>query len=369
MMIHKILLSFLLLLIAVPIPSFASSFQKVLRGGGNCLSQCLSKLKCGGASLDCANCIAPLDPICLIEIKHTSCERAFMLSSDIDDTMIGDRDALATFNKIWLEECVGRGCKLVYNTGRSLEDYLAVRKGWDLLVPDVLIGGCGSQVYTFDAKGYPVLDRNWMEKLKVGWSNKAAVIHAVERSERLSHKYGKITQKKESTGNDFMYSCKIIAGRDSGFSVEQTKKDFEEVMEEAGFHITVSVASVAYSTESTVTGIREGESYIFVDVLPAAAGKGAAQVYVRELLGFTEGEVVVAGDSGNDVSMFTVGCERGIMVGNARAELVAVKQPHHVHTQGRYAAGVVEGLENYGLLAKRHLVPHPPPYTAIGTGS
>lgn len=66
-----------------------------------------------------------------------------MLSSDLDDTLTGNRDALARFNQVWITQLVPFGCKLVYNTGRSLEDYLAASRDWDLLKPDAFIGGCG----------------------------------------------------------------------------------------------------------------------------------------------------------------------------------------------------------------------------------
>lgn len=41
----------------------------------------------------------------------------FLLCTDLDDTLVGDKDALANFNAIW-EELKPQGCKLVYNTGR-----------------------------------------------------------------------------------------------------------------------------------------------------------------------------------------------------------------------------------------------------------
>ena len=59
-------------------------------------------------------------------------------------------------------------------------------------------------------------------------------------------------------------------------------------------------------------------------MIPYLAGKGRALQFALERLGFDEGlkrSVLVAGDSGNDVSMFECG-HRGIVVRNATAELV-----------------------------------------------
>ena len=90
-----------------------------------------------------------------------------------------------------------------------------------------------------------------------------------------------------------------------------------------------------------------------LDILPAASGKGKAIRFLVEYKGLYPGRVVVAGDTGNDATMFRE-FEKGIVVANAQPELVAVaetlgsgrvylaRQPH--------AAGVEEGLEYYGAL-------------------
>jgi hydroxymethylpyrimidine pyrophosphatase-like HAD family hydrolase len=75
-----------------------------------------------------------------------------------------------------------------------------------------------------------------------------------------------------------------------------------------------------------------------VQVLPIRAGKGAALQFIRECVFPTPKErCLVAGDSGNDASMFLYdGGFRGVMVGNAKAELLAVQNPAiHVVTTAR----------------------------------
>ncbi len=44
-----------------------------------------------------------------------------LLVSDLDDTMIGDDSGSAAFKRFWEREAVPRGSRLVYNTGRALE--------------------------------------------------------------------------------------------------------------------------------------------------------------------------------------------------------------------------------------------------------
>ena len=59
---------------------------------------------------------------------------------------------------------------------------------------------------------------------------------------------------------------------------------------------------------------------------------------------------IVAGDSGNDVSMFEGEVVRGVMVANAKSELLAVRRDSHFVATANFAAGLVQGLHHYGVL-------------------
>ncbi|WP_172294213.1 HAD-IIB family hydrolase [Pseudoruegeria sp. HB172150] len=86
------------------------------------------------------------------------------------------------------------------------------------------------------------------------------------------------------------------------------------------------------------------------DVIPPNAGKGAAALHLAEVLGVAEENLLVAGDSGNDLAMFGVS-KAGIAVGNARAELVeALPAGSFYHAKAPHAGGVLEGLRHYGVL-------------------
>ncbi|MDF0603069.1 HAD-IIB family hydrolase [Psychromarinibacter sp. C21-152] len=86
------------------------------------------------------------------------------------------------------------------------------------------------------------------------------------------------------------------------------------------------------------------------DVIPPAAGKGAATLHLAEHLGLTPQNVVVSGDSGNDLAMFRV-APSGIAVGNARPELIrALPEGTFYHARAGHAGGVLEGLRYYGVL-------------------
>ncbi|MGD0566730.1 MAG: HAD-IIB family hydrolase, partial [Candidatus Goldiibacteriota bacterium] len=86
---------------------------------------------------------------------------------------------------------------------------------------------------------------------------------------------------------------------------------------------------------------------IYLDILPENCDKGKAARYTAEKFGITEDDVVVAGDSGNDVDMFS-SFTKGIIVGNAREEMTAVlKDSGHYRAKAHYASGVLEGLIHY----------------------
>mmetsp|Transcript_55600 Transcript_55600/g.130247 ORF Transcript_55600/g.130247 Transcript_55600/m.130247 type:complete len:351 (+) Transcript_55600:56-1108(+) len=277
----------------------------------------------------------------------------FLLCTDLDDTLVGDKDALANFNAIW-EELKPQGCKLVYNTGRSLVDYEELRKSWDLLEPDLFIGGCGSQMYQFK-DGQPVPVAEWMERLKDGWK-KELVVSLLHDSPRLAERYGKFSEKRESQGNDYMFSVRLPH---KDIPLDQVKEDFMKVLvkggREKGLAVQICAASVAYTAGSTVTNSAGSADprCVFLDVLPVAAGKGKANVFARSsILSVPAARCIVAGDSGNDVSMFKSGeGERGIVVGNAKPELVdVIEKEKHVYASARNAAGIIEGLRHFGVL-------------------
>lgn len=89
-----------------------------------------------------------------------------------------------------------------------------------------------------------------------------------------------------------------------------------------------------------------------MDILPPGGGKDHATLFLAEYLGVDpQTRLVVAGDSANDLAMFDV-ASRCVAVGNARAELIdAMPAATSYHARASHAAGVLEGLEHYGVWA------------------
>ena len=86
-----------------------------------------------------------------------------------------------------------------------------------------------------------------------------------------------------------------------------------------------------------------------LDIIPAGAGKGEAADYLRRRLGLEVDRVVVAGDSANDRDLFKTSF-KGIVVANADRVMQALSGSHIYHTRASYAAGVLEGLQHWGVV-------------------
>ncbi|NUK09272.1 trehalose-6-phosphate synthase [Streptomyces lunaelactis] len=109
----------------------------------------------------------------------------------------------------------------------------------------------------------------------------------------------------------------------------------------------------------------------YFDVLPARASKGRALRLLGRRLGWPRQAMLVAGDSLNDLSLFSQGTH-AVVVANAEPALAAgvppSKQVHHSALDG--AAAVLEGMERLGWLVRRSVVVgyHRPPVRWLDGG-
>ncbi|GHI07556.1 trehalose-6-phosphate synthase [Streptomyces cellostaticus] len=95
----------------------------------------------------------------------------------------------------------------------------------------------------------------------------------------------------------------------------------------------------------------------YFDVLPARASKGRALRLLGDRLGWPRQAMLVAGDSLNDLSLFSQGTN-GVVVANAEPSLAAgvpaIDRVHHSALDG--AAAVLEGMKRLGWLDRRSVV-------------
>lgn len=238
-------------------------------------------------------------------------KKKWLFVSDVDDTLLGDDEALGRLSAE-LEKAADR-VTIVYNSSRpceSLRNSLSAVP--NLLTPDYLIGGMGTQIELGETK-----DRlqSYERYLEAGW-DREKVAGLVEGLDAKPH--------PEKYQTPFKVSFDFPG--EGAFRVVQERLDVSGLEAKAIF-----------------------SAGKFLDLIAAKAGKGEAIRFLRSELEVSPEHVIVAGDSGNDVEMF-VAPYRGIVVGNADADLKRLKGDHIYHAERPYAGGLLEGLRYWGVL-------------------
>ncbi len=247
----------------------------------------------------------------------------WVFASDIDNTLTGDRDALddlrAELHRKWGEQELF----VILSTGRRLEQVISGLEEEGLPEPDAVVSQVGTEIYLPPLRpDKPPLD-SWKERLQADYSR--------EEARSFLEGLSGVEMQPDIFNTPLKVSCWL-----KGERPEETVRTLRS---------RCSAVSDRYQVVWS-----SGQD---LDILPAAAGKGKAIRFLLEERGIDTHSVVVAGDSGNDSSMFQA-FDRGIMVGNAKPELLALKRKFPENrwyaAEDSYAAGVKEGLEHFGLL-------------------
>jgi sucrose-phosphate synthase len=255
-------------------------------------------------------------------IKKTTVPRAQMtladrlLVCDIDNTLIGDREALAEL-LAWLEAHRSR-VAFGIATGRVLEHALEVLDEWNVPRPNVLVTAVGSEIHY--GRPDPIADRNWSRTIDYRWDPEGLRMC-------LSEVPG-IRLQPARDQRDFKLSYFVDRHDWPG------PREVRRLLKENGLR-----ASLIYSHQE------------FLDLLPMRASKGQAVQYLARRWGFSMDEVLVAGDSGNDADMLRSGA-LGVVVNNHSSELKHLRGRDRIcFTEASHARGIVEGIERHRFLA------------------
>ncbi|MBE8970499.1 sucrose-phosphate phosphatase [Nostocales cyanobacterium LEGE 12452] len=266
--------------------------------------------------------------------------KQLLLVSDLDYTLVGDDQAMARLNQRLEQHRQQYKTKIVYSTGRSLFLYKKLTDEKALLEPDVLICAVGTEIYYSSSN---TLDSKWSNHLSEGWNRDLIV--------EISKAFAELKPQPESEQRPFKVSYfnkKEISGN--------CLSDLESRLLEKGLDIQV-ICSFGSSTHINNLGNKyengKDVEIQVVDILPRKANKGMAMTFVRENLEIDIEQTVACGDSGNDIALFADKKEKGIIVGNAKQELLkwhkANPNPNRYLAKAQFAAGIEEGLQHFGF--------------------
>lgn len=244
----------------------------------------------------------------------------FLFVTDLDNTLVGDDKALEELNQKLGQHREEYGTKIVYITGRSLTLYQELTKQKHLLEPDALVTAVGTEIYY--KIGDPP-DPSWSEKLSVGWNRDLVVSTASQFADLLP--------QPDSEQRPFKVSYFL-----SEAVAADLLSELEDLLQKRGLNI-----KLIYS------GGRD------LDVVPRYGNKGLAMQFLRQQWEIDPTRTVVCGDSGNDIALFSMGKERGIIVGNAQPELLCWSEinpaDYRYLATAHYAAGILEGMCYFGF--------------------
>lgn len=238
----------------------------------------------------------------------------YLIVCDLDNTLIG-ADA-SRFGVDLFRTMINQlrndsdDINIGYASGRSALSMENQVNQWYLPIPDILISNVGTDVRRWDAF---ISDPNYSIMIQDSWEF-SRLITLLKKLDLDFHPEEYQTHNK--------------------ISINATSSEFEKVLNYIRSH-NLKVRAV-YSSDKNL------------DIIPIKAGKGNAVEYVRQALEIEKDNVIVAGDSGNDRSMFRLGY-KGIVVNNAIDNLKAVKSAINYISPYDAVNGVIDGLKHWEI--------------------
>ena len=233
-----------------------------------------------------------------------------LLVTDVDDTLTGDDEALATL----LQRLEQTDAKVGFGiaTGRNLNEALELMKELRVRVPDVLITAAGTELH-YGTRLLP--DRSWERQIRYRWDRDQvhAVVSAIPGLTRVA--------KSETK-----YRLRYRLNPKKAPSLREIRRRLRQ----EGLRVTTIL-----------------DHEVYLDVIPVRASPGLAIRFFCFKWNLEPQRLLVAGDSGNDWDMLS-GDTLGVVVSNHTPELDRLRGRPRVHfAQSAHARGILEGIDCY----------------------
>ncbi|MCM3636137.1 HAD family hydrolase [Sporosarcina luteola] len=243
--------------------------------------------------------------------------KKYLLATDLDGTFVGDVDALGRLLEYF--NSAPHEIALFYVTGRHFPSAQSLIAAEGLPMPDLLITDVGTSIYHADGL-MEVSD--WKERMQKDWQPEmiaeiAATFPSLKRQELPDDRRVSFTVSDDIGAVD----------------------EFREALDAQAIPHTFIFSSN-----------RD------IDVLPFGAGKGNALEYALERYAMDGVQLLIAGDSGNDRDMLSLG-HPSVIVGNAQPELLEMEPCENLFRANENCAGGIheawlhfygEGRESVG---------------------
>jgi sucrose-phosphate synthase len=243
-----------------------------------------------------------------------------LLVTDVDDTLTGDDEAMATLMERLESADANVGFGIA--TGRTLNEALALMDDLEMPVPDVLITAAGSELH-YGTHLLP--DRSWERQIRYRWDRDEVhrVLGGIPGLERVTQAETKYRLRYRL---DLKRAPKL--------------KEIRRRVRQQGLRVTTIL-----------------DHEIYLDVVPIRASCGFAIRFFCFKWNLEPQRLLVAGDSGNDWDMLS-GDTLGVVVSNHTPELERLRGRPRVHfAKSPHARGILEGIDYYDFLGDIRVPP------------
>ncbi|WFF41149.1 glucosylglycerol-phosphate synthase [Salinicola endophyticus] len=239
-----------------------------------------------------------------------------LLATDLDGTFLGGapEDRLSLYQTIAAHPEI----QLAYVSGRSLEAILPLLSDPTLPQPDYIVADVGASLYHGDTL-QPI--QALQDPIDECWPGESRIASAMSR-------FPEIVRQDEPQIRRCSYYC----------APEQAESpELAALADELGCEMLYSAGR-------------------YLDFLPQGVNKGSSLQKLVEWLDIAHDDVLVAGDTMNDLAMLSAGF-KAVCVGDAEPELLERTRPlpKVMHASAAGCGGIIEAFAHFGFLGARGL--------------